>query len=430
MIKQTIKNILGTKNTQKVSQFRKAVRVSANRFFRDILSGKECLPALQTRIFDLPDAHVFFGYYDIPQFSRDENLLLAMAAPLINTTPSPEHHVRLGFFDLREDEPNFCEFAITSTWCWQQGCRLQWFPSEAEGTVLYNTIVDGSYGCIIQDVYSGEVVRSFRRPIYVVSRDGLWGLSLNFSRLQRLRPGYGYNVLPDLSQNELQPADDGIWRIDLEKGEEKLLVPLRDIAELKSDPTAFGAQHYFNHLLFNIDGDRFMFFHLWQLANGSRRIRLLTSNINGEDIRLLNDSGHASHYCWKDNNLLLCFSTITDKGEGYYLYNDFKGETQIIGDGILNEDGHPSFIPSSDWLITDTYPDKYGDQSLLLYDCDTSKLIVLDKEFSPVRFHTEMRCDLHPRVSTSGRYVCIDCFSDGKRAMKVFDISSLTNVTK
>jgi len=52
--------------------------------------------------------------------------------------------------------------------------------------------------------------------------------------------------------------------------------------------------------------------------------------------------------------------------------------------------------------------------ALLLYDYNDDKLIVLDREYNPVRVDGETRCDLHPRVSPSGRYVSIDCIIKGK----------------
>ena len=423
-MKKAIKEILGTKNARIIALIRKAARISTFKFFRAMSGEKENLPALQTRTFKLLDAHVFFGYYDVPQFGCDENRLLATVAPLINTTPTPSHNLKLGFYDLRESRPKFKEFASTTTWCWQQGCRLQWYTHSNKNTAIYNDLIGGRYGCIIRDVHSGKIITSFSRPIYTVSRDGKWGLSLDFSRLQRLRPGYGYNTLRDISVDEMVPSGDGIWRIDMKTGEEKLLFSVRDIAELQPDKTAAAGQHYFNHLLFNKDGNHFMFFHIRQLANELRKIRLLTSSINGDNIRLLNDSGHASHYCWKDNSHLLCYSTVVGNGEGYYLYDIRSGESKVVAAGILSEDGHPSYLPNGRGLITDTYPDKYGEQSLFLYNCETKNLIILDKEFSPVRFNAETRCDFHPRVSPSGRYVCIDCIVDGKRAMRLFDIST------
>lgn len=97
----------------------------------------------------------------------------------------------------------------------------------------------------------------------------------------------------------------------------------------------------------------------------------------------------------------------------------------IVFPGILKKDGHPSYSPNGRYIITDTYPDKYGDQSLLLYDCRKDEVMVLDREFSSIRFNGEIRCDFHPRVSHSGKYICIDCIINSKRMLKLFDISCM-----
>ncbi len=423
---ETVKRILGSQNVRRISLLKKTVSIHNARLLRAFSGGTTNVKTLPQRTFVFPKAHLFFGYYDVSQFGDDENLLLAVAAPPINRTPPAGSIVRLGFFDIREKTPEFHEFGRTATWCWQQGCRLQWYPLGGTNSVIYNTFLEGQYRSVVQDIRSSRINKVLPRPIYTVNHDGKWGLSLNFSRLQRLRPGYGYNALPDESAGEAAPAADGIWRFDMETGEEKLLFSIRDIAEFKTQKRFTGAQHYFNHILFNTAGNRFMFFHICQLSDGRRKIRLLTSNIDGADIHLLNDSGHASHYCWQDNDHLLCYSTVAGKGEGYFLYDDRSGESQLVGAGTLNEDGHPSYLPGGQRLITDTYPDKYGEMFLLLYDFENNGLAFLHKEYMPLRFNTETRCDFHPRVSPSGKQVCIDCIVDGKRTMKVFDISSVT----
>jgi hypothetical protein len=424
-IENVIMKMIGVKNAKKLSQCRKSIRITVFRSIRAVFGRSERLPLLQPRVFSLPDAHLFFGYYDIPQFSGDQRFLLASAAPLINTTPSAIQSLRLGLFDLHKKKPEFLEFATTNTWCWQQGCRLQWYPYEGNSLVLFNTLIGKQYGCVIQDVNNGKIVKSFTRPIYSISRDGKWGLSIDFSRLQRLRPGYGYNVLPDDSLNDLIPVSDGVWRINMETGDELLLFSVRDISEFKSVETGAGAQHYFNHLLFNPEGDRFMFFHLWQEVDGSRKIRLLTSSIQGDDIRLLNDSGYSSHYYWKNNDHLLCYSHVVGKGEGYFLFDDLSNESFLVSPDLLTEDGHPSYLSDGRYLVTDTYPDKYGEQTLLLFDSKNGELNFLDKLFSPLQFTGETRCDFHPRVSFLKRFICIDCIVQGKRAMRLYDISPL-----
>ncbi|MGA1866923.1 MAG: hypothetical protein ACMUJM_00085 [bacterium] len=376
------------------------------------------------RTFTEKNKHVFFGYYDITPFSLDDSLLLAMHAPLGNKTPNPQSSVKIGFYKLADEKPVFNEIGYSVTWCWQQGCRLQWYPRDSSQTVLYNNIINGRYGCIIQDIHKKKIIKKYNRPIYAVSNNGRWGLSLNFSRLQRLRPGYGYNVILDETQCDLRPNNDGIWRIDMDTGEEKLLFSLVDIADIRHVKSMQGAEHYFNHLLFNPDCTRFLFFHIWVANKNKRKIRLFTSDIEGGNIYLLNDSGHTSHYCWKSAEQLLAYSTHKETGTHFYLYDDITKKRQIIGNGVLNEDGHPSFIFNNRGIIVDTYPDKYGDQRLLLYKED--RVFELTRCYSPPKYMGETRCDLHPRMNRSGQSVCFDSAAAGKRQMYVMKLENIS----
>ncbi len=423
--RETVKRIIGSQNVRRISFIKKTVSVHSARLLRTVSGGPANVKPPHQRTFALPKAHLFFGYYDVSQFSKDENYLLAMAVPVINTTPPAGLIARLGFFDIGDKVTQFHEFGRTAAWCWQQGCRLQWYPLASGTTVLYNDLVEKRYGSIIQDVITGKIIRIFSWPIYALSRCGKWGLSVNFSRLQRLRPGYGYNNLEDETAGDSAPSVDGIWRIDMLTGKEKILFSIRDIATMEMHYRFAGEQHYFNHLLFNKTGCRFMFFHITRLRDGRMKVRLLTSDIHGTDIRILNDSGHSSHYCWLDDDHLLCYSTVKGKGEGYFLFDVQSGESQQVGLGILDQDGHPSYLPGGNQLITDTYPDRYGESSLLMYDLDRNDLTILHKEYMPQKFNAETRCDFHPRVSPSGKQVCIDCIVNGRRVMSLFDIPAM-----
>jgi hypothetical protein len=211
----------------------------------------------------------------------------------------------------------------------------------------------------------------------------------------------------------------------MESGQDKLLFSVREIAGISPVPGMESGEHYFNHLLFNPDSNRFMFFHIWNQGNGDRKIRLLTSDLEGRQIRLLNESGHVSHYCWKSGRELLAYSTVDNAGEHYFLYRDDTNAFEVVGKGTLIEDGHPTFFLDGNHILTDTYPDRYGEQSLILYSIHEDQMNIISKEYSPPRFSQELRCDLHPRKSLNEKYVCIDCIHKGRRVMKVFDIGFL-----
>lgn len=72
------------------------------------------------------------------------------------------------------------------------------------------------------------------------------------------------------------------------------------------------------------------------------------------------------------------------------------------------------------YSLTDTYPDKHGEQHLLLYT-PGKKLLELSIFFRPFLFRGELRCDLHPRWHRTGQYVCVDSAHSGTRALYVID---------
>ena len=113
----------------------------------------------------------WFGYYDKAPFSSDDNKILAAAMTCRKdwSKKALRMPVKLGFFEWSEvvaGEARFRQFADTSTWSWQQGSMLQWFPRSPDRLVLYNTLVNGRYGSVLQDAHSTEIVMSYPVPVY------------------------------------------------------------------------------------------------------------------------------------------------------------------------------------------------------------------------------------------------------------------------
>ena len=396
------------------------------RSLRGIMGGRlhSGLPVSSVHLFWESDSHIFFGYYDTSPFSSDGKSVLASHTPLCNVSPTPHDQLTVGHYRLEDGDHAFAELGRTTTWCWQQGCRLQWYPSRNSEQVLYNKMVDGQYGCVIQNIHTRETVREYTRPLYCVSTDGRWGLSLDFSRLYRLRPGYGYTTLPDLTVGESVPQNSGIWRVDMNTGQEVLLFSIKDMATLAPNPSMQEGEHYFNHLCFNPEGSRFMFFHLCE-RRGKRSNRLLTSGLDGRDIHVLENERTVSHYAWKTDSELLVTTYHHDTGVQYLLYNDDSGTNHLVGQEVLTEDGHPSYFPDHNYILTDTYPDKAGEYHILVYDNTSNKLWRHSSFYSPVAFGGEVRCDLHPRLNRDGTMVCADIVHRSRRAVGVFRLAPL-----
>lgn len=385
--------------------------------------GQQDTRVVPVRQFSDPAGQIYFGYYDITPFSKDNQLLLAVRTPKHNAPPKPGETISVGYFDWTSDT-KFRAVDVTSTWCWQQGCRLQWLPPSENELVIYNKLVDGRYGCVVQDVRTGRIEREYHSPVYSLESGGRWAVFPNFSRLNRLRPGYGYVDLPDNSQGDGAPADDGIFLLDMETGKAELIVALRDLAALEPDPSMPGAEHYVNHLCFSPSGKKFLFFHLWDAADRSFA-RLMTCDRTTGALEVIEDKGKVSHYAWRDEDQLLGTFIYENKRAQYQLYAAGQiGYETLLGDR-LNRDGHPSYSPDGSLILTDTYADERGDQCLMLID-QRREVTELGRFHSPImirmRHHGEARCDLHPRWDRQGKHICFDSAHDGARALYVMDL--------
>jgi len=369
--------------------------------------------------------HIFFGYYDLNPFDKSENKVLAINVDRELSTPKPNRLAEVGYFDLTHSKPYFIKIGQTETWNWQQGCRLQWYPSCNDSAVLYNCLVDDNYGSVVMEFKNGKINQKINHAIYQLNKSGTVGLSLNFSRLQRLRPGNGYSNLPDETINENCPKNDGIWRIDIQKNQSSLLFSLECLVKVSPHDNMRNAQHYVNQLIFNPSGDSFLFLHRWIDDTNKRHSRLFTASSNGENLNLIINTGVVSHFTWLSDDRFLVFMPVDKHRQArFVLYSIENGFMGIIGIEQLIKDGHPTFISEGKSLILDTYPDKYRNQKLLLFNIVNNKLDVIDRFYSPPIFTGELRCDLHPRPSLTSNKICIDVVSNNLRAIKVLDLSN------
>ncbi len=415
ILKIVIKKLIGINNALRIQRayYRTCYRVCRKNRKRSEKTKKSIL-----RKFSVPNKHTFFGYYDKNPFCKNNIFVLATVAPFINRSPNENDKLIIGYFKWDKNN-TFHPIGKTTTWCWQQSCRLQWLPPNEDVLVIYNKLVNNRYGSIVQNIKTKKIVSKHSVAIYDIDKKGENALTLNFSRLGRLRPGYGYVNIPDDTLHQLTPEHDGVWIYNLLKREKKLLFSLKFLSKLDPLPSMESAEHYINHLSFCPCGNRFMFFHLW-LKKIKRYSRLITADIKGKEIHILNNEGMVSHYTWKTCNDLLVYSYHKDTGTNYHTYNDINGEKSVFAKDILKEDGHPSFSPNGN-LITDTYPDKYGERKLLLLRSD-NELFEIGRFYSPLKYQGETRCDLHPRWDRLGQKICFDSVHEGMRKMYILEM--------
>ena len=368
----------------------------------------------------------WFAYYDKLQFDPSCRRVLGMEVDFEHRSPRPDDVIRIGMIDLEEND-RWIELGQSRAWCWQQGCMLQWRPG-SQNEILYNDRKQDRFVSHILDVKTGSS-RTISHPFYTISPDGRTAVAPDFARVDAMRPGYGYKGLSDPHQNDPAPKDSGIFRIDLETGRQDLIISLADVARFGKIPgEPKNAKHYFNHLLFNPDGSRFIFLHRWR-ATGLRSFgtRMLTASADGSDIRVVDPYGKTSHFIWRDPAHILAWSWHPSAGNAFYLYKETTGDVETVGKGVMTSNGHCSYLPGNEWILNDTYPDKNRNQNVYLYSVKTSQKAPLGSFHLPPKYKGEWRCDTHPRFSPDGSSVCIDsAHGGGGRQMYLIDVSQIT----
>lgn len=407
--------------------------------------------------------HHFFGFHDLCPWDVSEKYILAMETDFIDRPPRADDVARICLINVSNVNGQMSNvrcrvLAETRAWNFPEGCRAQWLPNEPE-KIIYNDYDNdhNKFVSVIFNVQNQKKERILPFPIYAISPKGDLGLGLNFKRLQKYG-GYGYQYREVRPPKEVEPPnidepfpkDDGIFQVDLKTGNTKLIVPVEN-------------GHILTHITFNPSGQRICFIDKYKLPDGGFLQRLITANPDGTDPYVL--PGHVSHYDWRNDTEIFAYGKFSPKitalrgrgvfqspilkpflnmgrrmrgvlkqkiaGQSYMLFTDKTQNVKRIAVGCMTEDGHPQFSPDRKWVITDTYPDKNHERTLILYNWEKKKRIDVGKFRSlPEGFPeawdvSEMRADLHPRWNRSGTAVSIDSVHEGTRQMYTLNVKNI-----
>jgi len=408
------------------------------------------------------DAHHFFGFHDLcPWDVRDERVLLHEVTAAAGGPGSQPARVCVWWPDRGRIET----FGQTDTWNWQQGSRLQWHPTR-EDVAVYNDLRGGEPRGVLHDVRTREEeVLPF--TIYDMAPEGTFALSPHFGRLDRYWSSYGYSGAGGAGLDTRVPADDGIWRVELQENRADLLVSIRaaaDAAGLSDGEKRH--PHFVTHPTMNPSGTRFCFFLRFTAPDRGLYSRLLVADADGDGLHVLAE-GRVSHFDWYDDDTLLIWrrarpgplpklrrSGVTGlpgirglisilrrlspevksmaTGEAYWLTPvDDPSRSRAVGRGVLREDGHPMFSPSRKWMVTDSYPGRDRYQSLVLYNLEESRRLEFGRFFSPPDFAGgDVKCDLHPRWNRAADTICVDSPHSGRRQVYLIDVSAVLESPK
>jgi len=367
----------------------------------------------------------FYGYYDKSPWDATDRYMICIRVKQAYKSVAPKETGMVCIIDTQDDN-KVIEIGTTDSWNVQQSCMAQWMGPDFKSRIIYNDFRDGGYCSVIFNTEKMQEEKALPLPVYDVSRDGTFALSLDFSRLHRMRPGYGYSNLPDHTKGVLCPDECCIWKMNIETGEIEELFKYTDFAAFEPDETMIGAEHKVNHLMISPNGKRFMVLHRW-FDKGRKHTRLVTVNIDKTEMYNLSDDVFVSHCYWKNSEEILAFLRKKETGDHYYLMKDMTDEYVMLWPE-LNRDGHCSYSPDRRYVITDTYPDRRRMASIYLCkenngkECMTGRIA---KVYSPFRYDNDCRCDLHPRWNRCGDKICFDSVHNGKRGLYYMSIDTI-----
>ncbi|MPR32127.1 hypothetical protein [Salmonirosea aquatica] len=430
----------------------------------------------------------FFGFHDLIPWNSNGNRLATLRIADISTPPKTHVFCDFGFIENRK----FIKLGETYAYNFPQGARQQWVGNS--NFLIINDKFEDKWISKVYDTDSLRQTSLLQYPAHVITDDG-WAFGLNYSRLFRVG-GYGYTGLRDITASHHAPSTDGIIKHNIYTGESHLLVSIHTVASFEANLNA-GKHHYITHLVLNPNQDRIAFLHRCKLSDGGETTRLMTIGCDGSNLRCLS-SGFLSHFDWKNNYQIAIWGRVGTNIEAirnsifyrimptkllffikymvkslisnYYprktlssnslfnwlVFSDEDSPTcSLLADGILSEDGHPSFCPTNrDWMICDTYPNTEGIRTLYLFQYSTQRKIDLgyykmisnkpdlaslgdsleNVEASVIKSfkldnlaftRSGLHCDLHPRWNRNGTTVSFDSIHEGVRRIYEYNVGSI-----
>jgi len=305
--------------------------------------------------------HHFFGYIGqcrtIP-WNESGRYILGLEIERIDRMPKPEEAARIFIIDTEKDN-KIIYLDETYAWNPQQGTMFYWNPSAAETQFFFNDkdTETGEVFTVIYDIEKKKRVREYRfkdTPIGNggVAADGSAWLGLNYGRLARLRLVTGYPGAVDWSEEQIAPDNDGMFLVDVESGEKRLLVSYRqlenEIKKVKPDLKHDGL--FINHTLWNRDCNRIYFFARagWN-GQGYKRINIPFSIRRDGTGLTLHETHIGGHPEWAEGSLL-----IGRQGKKQILYDvDTQKVVEQLGSPKLfpNPEGDISLSPDGNWFV-------------------------------------------------------------------------------
>lgn len=317
---------------------------------------------LQTQQVTTGPKHHFFGYIGQCQtipWSGDGRYILAMEIDHIDRMPRPGEGAKIVLIDTQHDNA-LIPLDETHAWNPQQGTMFYWNPQASSSQFFFNDrdLQTGDVFTVLYDIEKRARIREYRdasAPIgnSGVAQNGGQFLGLNYGRLARLRAVTGYPEARDWSKAHNAPDNDGIFVVDVDTGNRRLLVSYRQLADQIKPriPDVEQTALFINHTLWNRPGDRIYFFvrGRWNAPGGNEPRINVACSIHSDGSQLtLHEQFIGGHPEWAPEHTL-----IGSSGGRQVLYDvDLKKIVGQLGTAEVFPDpeGDISLSPNGDFL--------------------------------------------------------------------------------
>ncbi len=406
----------------------------------------------------------WFGYYNYDVLSRDETKMLCNRATFDGRAITGEDKIDLGYYDLPTKE--WIKIGETDSFNWQQGAMLQWLPGDGnENKVIYNFSDKKKFYSRIYDVVTKES-KVINYPIYGIMPDGKSAIALNYERSYWCR-AYHYQSVVNPELDVQVDENDGVFKVDLENDTVERIISIQDVIQADSEDDFQDAKHWIEHVMISPSGKRLVFLHRYSYGQGYLT-RLMIANADGTNLETVPGwrGNDWSHFGWNGDDEFVIYSVKKSASTAKYIKESLQGKNKfslrrMIGkitnmpvlkqiknaikpkrsqyylafkctengvkevgrydDKLFEIDGHPSFTNDGAYMITDSYPDKKGNQRLMVYNVAEKKVLLLGEFFAAFKGNPAS-CDLHPKLAQSNNYVAVDTAYAGKHKMILFSI--------
>lgn len=381
----------------------------------NIISDKKS--STNFRVVSNTDFENLFGYYDKSPWNKDKTKMIYVRCKDAIKNPNGGNLAYIILLDLLTNQEEIV--GETTLWNTQQGSMLQWLGPDYNKSFIYNTLDQkGDYSACIHNTVNGSNTY-IASSAYAISSNAELIYSLNFHKLGKLRPGYGYSVYSSILYENFN--DNFLSITNLKLNQTNYYLSKSDLVKIKPLKSMEFAEHYINHIQVSQDNKSIVFLHRW-IKNGVKYDRLLSISPDGRDLKVLLDDGMISHYNWISSDELIIYCYINKYGNGYYKFNLSTLDVEKMNIGFPTTDGHPSVSPNGRYIVTDTYPNFKRKQYIYIHDIKKNKTKIVAEVYLPNLYNNNCRVDLHPRWNWDSSQLCFDMVINKSRQVAVIDM--------